>query len=220
MDTEKLITKIIFGTENLSEISLPVNENIKENFEIAWDIWENFGKIKNFLKSKYFKFFRDLNGKAEEELPLKEHGFIISKLEDWGGLYISKPEWIRDDNDKGKRGICAIAVEKWDGGDYYFAIGIMKNDDLKTDIESKMISIMQSLGYVILNPFFAYIPLDSYFEINDKEFYLKLLLDYDNLLEKTFHYLKKVYEDLTGNKELLTLFEEAVKERKKQLNLG
>ncbi len=211
MNKKELITKIIFGSEDLSKASFPVNEDIKENFEIAWDVWENFPKIKSDLLSK---FIRELKDKVEKELSIKEHGFIVSYF-DSRSLYISKPEW-REKN--GDRGIYAIAVEKWDRDN--FTIGIVRNNPFKTNIESEIISMLQSLNYRTTQWFIGYLPLDSYFYFNNKEFYLeRLLLDYDNLLGKTFYYLKKVYEDLIGNRDLLYLFEKSVKERKKQLNL-
>jgi len=221
MDKEKVIIKIIFGVEDLSDLSLPVSEDIKQNFEIVWDIRENFESIKQYLK---FRFFKDLKEKAEKELSIKEHGFIISKLES-SELYITKPEWRENNNDIG---IYAICVQKWDK-DYtykdYFNIAILKNKDFKTSKESEIIRILQSLNYTPYKPYQNYLaslPIkeDYYFKVTNKEFYLeRLLSDYDNLLEKTFTYLKKIYEDLIGNKELLNLFEESVKERKKQLNL-
>jgi len=212
MDKEKLITKVIFGVEDLSDVSFPVSEEVRQNFEIAWDIRENFQKIKEFLQSKLFK---DLKDRVEKELPIKEHGFIISYF-NWGSIYITKPEWRENERD---RGIYAVAIEKWDRS--YFTIGIVKNNSFKTSVESEIIKILQSLNYGKWSLFIGKIPLESYFDFkNDKEFYLqKLLSDYDNLLEKTFNYLKKVYKDLVENKDLLNLFEESVKERKRQLNL-
>jgi len=234
MDKEKLIAKIIFGVEDLSEISLPVSEEVRQNFEIAWDIWENFQKIKeNAEKNLLFKFLEKLKDKVEEELPIKEHGFKVfmtdpklkssdCKSPPCGGLYISKPEWLQDNND---RGIYSIAVEKWGK----FFIGIIRNkeknkENFNISAESEIIKILQSLKYETDHWFIGLVPIDSdpYFNFkheNDKEFYLeKLLSDYNNLLEKTFFYIKKVYEDLTGNEDLLNLFEEAVKERKEELN--
>jgi len=227
MDKEKLITKVIFGVEDLSDVSFPVSEEVRQNFEIAWDIRENFDKIKVYLQAKLFK---DLKDKVEKELSLKEHGFIISYF-DWGSIYITKPEWREKDKNynigtqisekefRAIRGIYAITVEKWDRN--WFTIGIVRNDPFKTPIENEIIKILQSLNYRTTSWFIGYIPLESYFDFkDDKEFYLqKLLSDYDNLLEKTFNYLKKVYKDLVENKDLLNLFEESVKERKRQLNL-
>ena len=206
MDKKELITKIIFGSEDLSKVSFPANEDVKENFEIAWDVWENFEEIKRDLLSK---FIRELKDKVEKELSIKEHGFIVTCF-DWGSLYVSKPEWLQKNGD---RGIYSIAVEKWNRD--YFTIGIARNNTFRTDKESEIINILQSLNYRTTQWFIGYIPLDSYFYSSNKEFYLNRLLgDYDNLLEKTFIYLKKVYEDLIGNSELLNLFEESVKQRK------
>jgi len=227
MDKEKVITKImletIFGTEDLSKVSLPVSENVKENFEMVLGILENFEKIKAKLLSR---FFQDLKDKVEKELPIKEHGFTVfrigtqlespdcgcDKSPPCGGLYISKPEWFENNKD---REIYSIAVEKW--GEFF--IGIVRNETFKTNVENEIIKILQSLNYKTNSWFIGYIPLESdpYFNFNhkdDKEFYLeKLLSDYDNLLEKTFSYIKKIYEDLTGNENLLKLFEESVKEK-------
>jgi len=207
MDKEKLITKIIFGVEDLSEISLPVSEEVKENFEIAWDICENFQKIKEKL---LLRFFQDLKeDKVEKELPIKEHGLVF-KLKP--GLYISKRDWQENPQD---RGIYAISVEKWRQG---LVFGIVKNKSFKTDKESEITRILTSLGYTPEGDVWWIVYIKSFME---KEFYEKLLSDsdYDNLLEESFSYLKKVYEDLTGNEDLLKLFEESVKERKRQLNL-
>jgi len=215
MDKEKLITKIIFGVEDLSKISLPVSEEVKENFEIAWDIWENFQKIKGNLLLKFFEGLKDkfegLKDKVEKELPIKE---LVFKLKP--GLYISKRDWQENPQD---RGIYAIAVERWEKvkewgkGGKGLVVAIVKNkSDFKTDKESEIKSILASLNYNIPdwnNECIGYIPI-----IKDREFYEKLLSDYDNLLKETFSRIK----DLIGNEDLLKLLEEAVKERKEQLN--
>jgi len=204
-----MITKIIFGKENLDDVSFPVDENIKDNFEIAWDIWENFEKNQKSLLSK---LFGDLESKIKKELLTDDDRFIVSHR-DWGSLYISRPEWIEK---KGDRGIYAIAVEKWDRDN--FTIGIVRNRVFKTSKENELMRILQSLNYKNTQRFIGYIPLDSYFYFNNKEFFLdKFLADYDNLLGKIFTYLEKIYEDLTEKQDLLNLFEESVKERKEQL---
>jgi len=211
MDKEKLITKIIFGVEDLSKISLPVSEEVKENFEIAWDIWENFDKIKeNAGKNLLFKFLKKLKDKVEEELSIKERGFTSKiELKSRKGLYISKQDWQENYQDIG---IYAIGVEKWNKS---LVVGIVKNDmNFKTDKESEIIRILESLNNYNIpknwnNGWIGYEIIKE-----DKEFYEKLLSDYNNLLEETFSYIK----DLIGNEDLLNLFEEAVKERKEQLN--
>ncbi|WP_457627034.1 hypothetical protein [Persephonella sp.] len=211
MDKKKLITKIIFGKENLDNVNFPVDENIKDNFEIAWDVAENFEEIKKDLLSKLFK---DLKQKIEKDLPMKEKGFIISKS-DWGSLYISKEEWI----EKGKkedRGIYAVAIEKRNKNE--FTIGIVKNaDNFKTSKEEEIKKIFQNLNYRRTQWWIGYIPLEEKFLLNDREFFPKLLQDYNNVKEILFAYVKKVYENITQNPDLLKLLDESVKERKKQL---
>ena len=210
MDKEKLITKIIFGVEDLSEVSFPVSEEVRQNFEIAWDIWENFPKIQRNLK---LEFLKGLSKKIEKELPVKEYGFTVFKLNHKSNpeLYISKPDWQESYQDKG---IYAIGIAKWGKG---LVVGIVKNNkNFETSKESKIISILQSLGYE--KPDGEWIGHIA-FTISDREFYERILSDYGKLLEEALYYVEKVYKDLVENKDLLNLFEESVKERKRELNL-
>ncbi|WP_457642244.1 hypothetical protein [Persephonella sp.] len=103
MDKKKLITKIIFGKENLDDVNFPVDENIKDNFEIAWDIAENFEEIKNNMKMLVLKsLFRKLE-EVYSDIIIREDskykGFLEFKgakplhiyFQDWENLYNDIP---------------------------------------------------------------------------------------------------------------------------------
>ncbi|WP_456401436.1 hypothetical protein [Persephonella sp.] len=98
MDKKKLITKIIFGKENLDDVNFPVDETIKDNFEIAYDIAENFENIKIFMRKKTVYFIKkeaEKLAKAYPEFNLKvQDGFL--KGNKWSPLMIYSNKWIRD----------------------------------------------------------------------------------------------------------------------------
>ena len=125
MDKVRLITKIIFGKENISEVNFPVNEEANLNFEIAWDIWEIFEeyirkpirkRVANELHNKLrgnFGNYEIING-----------GFLEG--EKYGSLYISPKNWLLNEKDNP---ILSYALE-WDRKDYYYlCYGIVKKDE-------------------------------------------------------------------------------------------
>ncbi len=98
MDKEKLITKVIFGSEDLSKVSFPVNEESKLNFEIAWDIWDNLTPICTKIKDRFFE--KNL-GRKIREIIQSEGFFVRDKIFNevkYFGLVITKNSWIIGDD--------------------------------------------------------------------------------------------------------------------------
>jgi len=94
MDKEKLIAKIIFGNEDLSKVSFPISEESRINFEIAWDVWENFTSICTKIKDGFFEKYLSEEIKEviqDENLFIKDK--IFSDIR-YFGLVITKDRWI------------------------------------------------------------------------------------------------------------------------------
>ena len=211
---EKLITKIIFGREDISNIELPVKDENKQNFEIAWDIWKNFKQIKEKIIGN---FFRELEKEIKNIIKDDELFFVSYNDILYGSVYVSKEDWMHQNADK--RGIISLCIEKYDRD--LPSIGIVKDqpfkisDDLQKKIESYLVDKK-------LKPtttwFVGYLPINDW-SYDNKSFHIELLSNIRNSIkDKLIEDFKGVFEIVTKDEEFLSLLEDVVQERKSNLN--
>lgn len=202
MEKLEILENFLLEEEVSSEVK-------KERFEIAWDIWENFGEI---LKKLAYKKF--INPLIERLKPILGN-FIVTQVYD-SAIYIAKPHWKISEKD---RGIIAIAMERW--GNPQTTFGLVKNENSKFPFEEEIKNLLKKkyelrptswwLGYLPdeKKPPTTKLPL--------KDYYLEILLNPEKVVEEHFSALKKVL-DIANDEEVSQLLEKLVEERKKQLS--
>ncbi|BCD62891.1 hypothetical protein NitYY0826_C1777 [Nitratiruptor sp. YY08-26] len=130
MDKGKLITKIIFGEEEISKVKFPVDEETKKSFEIAWDIWENFERqIRKPIRAMIAKKIYDmLKEKIENEESFQNYKIINKGFLDGrklGHLLFFPDVWLLNNEDEP---ILSYSLE-YDIKDYYdISYGIIKKN--------------------------------------------------------------------------------------------
>lgn len=229
MDKEKLITKVIFGSEDLSKVSFPVNEEGKLNFEIAWDIRYNFEEImKNIRKHLTNKIVDKMKSDEEfKDYEFLDKGFLNGNK--WKPFLIFKKSWTLDTNDEP---VLSYAMEAENNGYYVFYFGIRKKDNdngipfkekwtdnkdipeswktifLKIDSKLKESNNKWKLGewWIFWKNF------DSHYgTMWEKEFYLEILeKGYDAVAE---HYLEEIINLKKQTEDLICEFVEDYKNR-------
>ncbi|RTZ59554.1 MAG: hypothetical protein DSZ31_03730 [Gammaproteobacteria bacterium] len=190
-----------------------LDENIspeirRERFEIAWDIKENFDKIKAKLSLE--KVIKPLKEKFEQYL----NTYTVSRF-DYGSIYITKPHWKESKND---RGIVAIAIERWFKDTS--TVGLVKNTGSKLPLEDEVRNLLeQKYGLRTTHSWWlGYLPDERKLPTTKlplREYYLQILLNSERVIEEHFLALKEVL-DIANEKEISQLLEKIVKERKKQ----
>ncbi len=193
MDKKKLITKIIFGEEDLSKVNFPVDEEIKQNFEIGWDIWENFEDIKKQIRKKVVnKLYENLKEKYKE-YEIINKGFLEG--ERYGRIYLYPQYWQRD---KKNNPLFSYAFEynKYNYSDILY--GIAKEDDnnpytgkipenfneLK-EIQEKLNNKFIPSEYYLVWRFFE----EPYKGMLQREFYYKV---FDNIESVISYYINEL----------------------------
>ena len=198
MDRKKIIEEYLFeGT----------HEDRKEKFEIAWDVWENFDSIRSGQSKT--KVFEPLANRIEKDL--LEEPFKITHF-DWGSVYVAKPEWRQDEND---RGIYAICVEKWNRG--WPTIGIVRNKPFTTETEKQIGDILSKQNFRSTQWFLGYIPIPDWKYSDLRYYYQTVLLNPSEIVDFFFNYLKQVYEIVRKTPGLEQLLDRSVEERKAQI---
>jgi len=121
-EEKKELIKNYLLDEKISE------EERKERFEIAWDIEENFERIKFELRQKLIK---ELKQKIEQSEGFRDYIIINRGLiegEKYGTLFIFKKNWLLSPESK-NIGILNYAFEAEISGISDLCIGIVKQDN-------------------------------------------------------------------------------------------
>ncbi len=182
----------------------------KERFEIAWDIKENFDKIK--AKFSLERVIKPLKEKLEQYLDT----YTVSRF-DYGSIYIIKPHWKESKND---RGIVAIAIERWFRDNS--TVGLVKNTGSKLPLEDEVRKLLEQ-KYSLRTThswWLGYLPDERKpptTKLSLREYYLQILLNPERVVEEHFLALKEVL-DIANDKEISQLLEEIVKARKEQIS--
>jgi hypothetical protein len=201
MNKIEMITKIIFKEDDLSKVKFPVNEEIKQHFEIAWDIAENFEEIKKNIRKLLFN-------KLIKKLKEKYYNFEIINLgftegTTYGDLLIFPKNWIIVENK-----LLIYYTLEWEKNNYKeLGYGIKKFSD-KIPYEKKeipqtfneLIQIQTELkekGFNITDHFLSFKLFDNPFSIkNEKKFFEKIL---ENGIEKVIDYYIEELDNLIKN---------------------
>jgi len=196
MDTKEIIKEYILGEND--------NEK-KERFEIAWDIWENFEGIKFDLRQEFIKELKQNIEQSEEfkDYMVVNHGLIEGKR--WGDLIVFKKSWLLSSESK-KVGILNYAFEADTTGIFNICIGIvkMKKDipfkgdwQKQDDIEQKLLNNINQIynilggdskGWKVASEWWiVWKHLDSFYrDMRQREFYLQIIMK--NGLKKAINY--------------------------------
>ena len=198
IDRKKIIEEYLFeGTP----------EEKKEKFEIAWDVRENFDEIKSELSIN--NVFKPLANRIRENI--LEEPFIVTQL-NWCSLYVAKPDWKQNEND---RGIYAICVEKWNKE--WPTIGIARNKPFVTENEKQICDILAKHGFRLTHRnYLGYLPITEW-KYSDLEYYQTILLNPSEIVDFFFKYFKQVYEIVKKTPGLEELLDRSVEERKAQI---
>jgi hypothetical protein len=209
MNKVEMITKIIFKEDNLSKVKFPVNEEIKQHFEIAWDIAENFEEIKKNIKKILFN-------KLVEKLKEKYINFEIinfSLEEKKGYLRFFPKDWKIIENNKP---ILSYALEWYQGALIYGISKFNENEPYKTEnvpeefkelfqIQKKFEKNFKKTSYYLVYKNFN----EPYSAKNEKKFFEKIL---ENGIEKvTDYYIEQLDKLITETKDDLDKFIEDYK---------
>jgi len=202
MKEKKELIKNYLLDEKISE------EERKERFEIAWDIWENFDSIRI---EKQREIFLKLQKVLLEEL--QSTPYEITSI-DWGAIYIAKKEWKETLPD---RGIYSLAIEKCHNPQPM--LGIVRNKVFTVPTEEKICKILAQNGYTKTQWWLGYAPISKEWYPNRKRCYLDIFYQPNNVIEKLKEEFKTVYELVINSEELKVLLDKAVIERKKDLGI-
>jgi len=181
------------------------DEMKREKLEIAWDIWENFGRIKEEKAMDVLKeVYEGINKIIFEP-------YIVT-LWDGQSIYVAKSEWKENAEDRGIYSI-SIEVRKW-FKEERIRIGIVKNKSFKVSYENRIKDILYSKGLIQArdNWWLSYLPL--YKHKGERDYYLDVFLNPDGVVDKLITYFEKVYKIITDDKELEGLLDNAVKEKR------
>jgi hypothetical protein len=97
-------------------------DNVKEKFEIAWDIWQYFEKIKLSMRKKVLSELVNKIKNSEEfnDYEVKDEGLL--ECEKWSPLRIYKKDWVFEgiiplsyaiESDKNNCFDLYFGIEKW-----------------------------------------------------------------------------------------------------------
>ncbi len=234
MDKEKLVTKVIFGSEDLSKVSFPVNKESKLNFEIAWDVWDNFEKIMKGIRKYITNKIVDKIKNSEEfknyEFRDKDKGFKEGKK--WSPFLIFKRNWVVNTESEP---VLSYAVE-FDKesylGSFYFGIRKKDNDngipfkgkwtnnkDIPESWSTIFLKIDNKLkesnsGWKVSEWWIFLKNFDSHYgNKGEKEFYLEILeKGYDAVAE---HYLEEIISLKKQTEDLIDEFIEDYRNKNK-----
>jgi len=189
-EKKEMIKKYLLD-EKISE-----NER-KERFEIAWDIWENFEEIKFELRQKLIK---ELKQKIKQSEEFKDYIVVNRGLiegEKFGTLCIFKKNWLI--SPESRRGIFNYAFEAEQNLIFQNCIGIVKqdNDNLgipfkgnwqkQDNISQDLFKIVSQIyntlgenskGWKVSDSWIAWKYLDSFYRgMWQREFYLQTVTE-------------------------------------------
>ncbi len=229
MDKEKLVTKIIFGSEDLSKVSFPVNEESKLNFEIAWDVRYNFEKIMEDIRKHLTNKIVDKIKNSEEfkNYEVKDKGFLKGNKEK--PFLTFKKSWVVGTDSEP---VLSYAVE-FDKESYlgFFYFGIRKKDDdngipfkgkwtdnknIPENWKTVFLEIYNKLkesnsGWKVSEWWIFWKNFDSHYPMWEKEFYLEILEKGDDAVAE--HYFEEIISLKKQTEDLIDEFIEAYKNR-------
>jgi hypothetical protein len=214
MNKVEMITKIIFKEDNLSKVKFPVNEEIKQHFEIAWDIAENFGKIRESIKKILISKLMENLKEKYPNFEIINAGFIEG--EKYGGLLLFPKNWPIIEN---KKPLLSYGLE-WETRNYFDLIyGIEKfNNEIPYkgrkvpenlnklfQIQKRMEGNFKKSDYWVIYKYFN----EPYGCMCKKEFFDKILTE--GIDKVTDYYIKQLDKLITETKDDLNKFIEKYK---------
>jgi hypothetical protein len=125
-------------------------------------------------------------------------------------LYVAKAFWKENEKD---RGIYSIGIEKWNRD--WITVGIVKNQIFNVDIEEEIRALLTSKGLRSIQWFPGCLPISDWFSSN-KEYYLEIFFDFEEVVNKLLNYFIRIYKIITEDKDLEGLLDQAVEKRKSQ----
>ncbi len=206
MDRKKIIEEYLF------EGSL---EERKERFEIAWDVWKNFDRIKLSIREGVLGKLRDKIRKKTQNpndpfygYKLDDSGFL--KRQKWGNMVLYKQEWIVDGKPILMYGIeyekenyvgLYLGISKYSNqiplvGNWEDAQGLLQEwkeifEQVKIRLKEALPGNWKPSDWWILWKYF-----DSYYGgMWQKEFYIEILENSKNNLEEGCEALADYYID-------------------------